>query len=179
MNREIGETLGRWGKGASRMAQWWRIRLPMQETLVQSLCQEDPLENGKNTTARVGNGNPLWYSCLGNSMDRGAWQATVYGSHKTVGHDLTTEQLEKICINPYKLLTKSRFNILGGNEIETERDWVGWGGLPSSWELKYNSHTSAQEHGPADGIVSGDFWCPSSSSTAARTRERGRSVKSC
>ena len=25
-----------------------------------------------------GNGNPLWYSCLGNSMDRGAWRATVH-----------------------------------------------------------------------------------------------------
>ena len=25
----------------------------------------------------VGNGNPLQYSCLGNPMDRGAWQATV------------------------------------------------------------------------------------------------------
>ena len=24
-------------------------------------------------------GNPLQYSCLGNSMDRGAWWATVYG----------------------------------------------------------------------------------------------------
>ena len=24
-----------------------------------------------------GNGNPLQYSCLGNAMDRGAWQATV------------------------------------------------------------------------------------------------------
>ena len=25
-----------------------------------------------------GNGNPLQYSCLKNSMDRGAWQATVH-----------------------------------------------------------------------------------------------------
>ena len=25
-----------------------------------------------------GNGNPLQYSCQGNSMDRGAWQATVH-----------------------------------------------------------------------------------------------------
>ena len=25
-----------------------------------------------------GNGNPLQYSCLGNPMDGGAWQATVY-----------------------------------------------------------------------------------------------------
>ena len=27
----------------------------------------------------LGNGNPLQYSCLGNWMDRGAWQATVHG----------------------------------------------------------------------------------------------------
>ena len=26
-----------------------------------------------------GNGNPHQYSCLGNSMDRGTWQATVHG----------------------------------------------------------------------------------------------------
>ena len=26
----------------------------------------------------IGNGNPLQYSCLENSMDRGAWQATVH-----------------------------------------------------------------------------------------------------
>ena len=29
------------------------------------------------------NGNPLQYSCLGNSMDRGAWQAVVTGSQKS------------------------------------------------------------------------------------------------
>ena len=28
------------------------------------------------------NGNPLQYSCLGNPMDRGAWQATVHGAAK-------------------------------------------------------------------------------------------------
>ena len=38
----------------------------MQETWVQSLGQEDPLEKGMV-------GNPLWYSCLENPMDRGAW----------------------------------------------------------------------------------------------------------
>ena len=26
-----------------------------------------------------GNGNPLQYSCLENSMDRGAWQAPIHG----------------------------------------------------------------------------------------------------
>ena len=40
-----------------------------QNTQVQSLSQEDPLEKG---------GNPLQYSCLENSMDRGIWQATVH-----------------------------------------------------------------------------------------------------
>ena len=30
-----------------------------------------------------GNGNPLQYSCLGNSMDRGVWQATVHGIAKS------------------------------------------------------------------------------------------------
>ena len=33
-----------------------------------------------------GNGNPLQYSCLGNPMDRGSWQATSMGSQR-VGHD--------------------------------------------------------------------------------------------
>ena len=30
-----------------------------------------------------GNGNPLQYSCLENSMDKGAWQATVRGVAKS------------------------------------------------------------------------------------------------
>ena len=30
-----------------------------------------------------GNGNPLQYSCLENSMDRGAWQAAIHGVAKS------------------------------------------------------------------------------------------------
>ena len=30
------------------------------------------------------NGNPLQYSCLENSMDRGAWRATVHGVRKAL-----------------------------------------------------------------------------------------------
>ena len=37
-----------------------------------------------------GNSNPLQYFCLGNSMDREAWQTTVHGI--TVRHDLVTKQ---------------------------------------------------------------------------------------
>ena len=32
---------------------------------------------GLGRSPGVGNDNPLQYSCLENSMDRGAWQATV------------------------------------------------------------------------------------------------------
>ena len=38
-----------------------------------------------------GNGNPLWYSCLENPMDRGACWATVLGAAR-VRHDLVTKQ---------------------------------------------------------------------------------------
>ena len=41
---------------------------------------------GMGISPGVRNGNPLQYSCLENSMDRGAWQATVHGV-KRVGHD--------------------------------------------------------------------------------------------
>ena len=33
---------------------------------------------GSGISPRVGNGNPLQYSCLKNPMDRGAWWATVH-----------------------------------------------------------------------------------------------------
>ena len=33
---------------------------------------------GSERFLEEGNGNPLRYSCLENSMDRGAWQATVH-----------------------------------------------------------------------------------------------------
>ena len=34
---------------------------------------------GSGRSPREGNGNPLQYSCLENSKDRGAWWPTVHG----------------------------------------------------------------------------------------------------
>ena len=34
---------------------------------------------GSGRSPRIGNGNPLQYSCLENSVDRGDWRATVHG----------------------------------------------------------------------------------------------------
>ena len=38
---------------------------------------------GSRRSPEEGNGNPLQYSCLENSMDRGAWWATVHGVAKS------------------------------------------------------------------------------------------------
>ena len=46
----------------------------MQEMWVQFLGLEDALEKEKN--------NPF-HSCLGNPMERGAWQATAHGATKS------------------------------------------------------------------------------------------------
>ena len=54
----------------------------IQETLVQSLGQEGPLE---------GNGNPLQYSCLENLTDRGVWHAMVHGVVR-IGRDISLWQ---------------------------------------------------------------------------------------
>ena len=58
---------------ASPVAQLVKNLPAMQETQVQSLGQEDPVKKEY----------PLQYSCLKNSMDRGAWQATVPGATKS------------------------------------------------------------------------------------------------
>ena len=48
---------------------------------------------GSERSPEEGNGNPLQYSCLGNLMDKGAWQAIIpQGCKKRVGHDLATKQ---------------------------------------------------------------------------------------
>ena len=50
----------------------------------ESACNaEDPgWISGSGKSPGEGNGNPLQYSCLENSMDREAWQATVHSVTK-------------------------------------------------------------------------------------------------
>ena len=51
-----------------------------------------------------GNGNLIHYSCLGNSMDRGAWRATSMGLQR-VGHNGATEH--SIALSYTKLSVQS------------------------------------------------------------------------
>ena len=53
----------------------------------ESDCTAGDTENagpipGSRKSLEEGNGYPFQYSCLKNSMDRGAWQATVHGTTK-------------------------------------------------------------------------------------------------
>ena len=54
-----------------------RIHLPTQE--MQDAVGSIP---GAARSPKVGTENPPQYSCLENSMDRGAWWAIVHGGHK-------------------------------------------------------------------------------------------------
>ena len=50
----------------------------------ESACNQDlVLIPGSGRSPGGGNGNPLQYSCLENSMDRGAWLSTVHGVTKS------------------------------------------------------------------------------------------------
>ena len=58
----------------SLVAQTVKTLPAIQETQVQSLGWEDAQKKGIDY--------PLQYSCLKNSMNRGAWWAAVHGGHK-------------------------------------------------------------------------------------------------
>ena len=61
------------------VTQWKRICLPMQETQVQCLGREDPLEKKMATHSSI-----LAWEMLGT---KGAWWATVHGVTKRVRCD--------------------------------------------------------------------------------------------
>ena len=57
----------------------------------ESACNagDTSLTPGLGRSPGGGQGNPVWYSCLENPVDRGAWRATAHG----VTESNTTERL--------------------------------------------------------------------------------------
>ena len=64
---------------------WW---LSSKESACNARDEGSIPGSGRSPAER--NGIPLQYFCLGNPMDRGAWQAMVHGVAR-VGHDLGTK----------------------------------------------------------------------------------------
>ena len=61
-----------------------RTGLPRQLSGKESPAKQDMGSiPGLGRSPGEGNGNSLQYSCLGNSMERGTWRATVHGVAKT------------------------------------------------------------------------------------------------
>ena len=58
--------------------------VPLVAQMVKNLCNTGDLDliPGSGRFPGDGNGYLLQYSCLENSMDRGAWRATVHGVAK-------------------------------------------------------------------------------------------------
>ena len=69
--------------GISLVAQWERIHLPMQETRVWSLGQEDPLEKEMKTHSSI----LAWEI---------PWTEKPGGLRKTVGHDLASQTVKRL-----------------------------------------------------------------------------------
>ena len=59
----------------------WYLGFPGGSSRKASVCNEGDLGSipGWARSPGEGNGSPFQYSSLDNSMDRGAWWATVYG----------------------------------------------------------------------------------------------------
>ena len=64
-----------WGAAVHGVAKSW--------TQLSDCAGEPGLIPGSGRSPGEDNGNPLQYSCLENSIDRGAWQATVHGVAKS------------------------------------------------------------------------------------------------
>ena len=60
------------------------LGLPWWLSSKESTCNAGDSDSipGLDTSPGEGNDNPLQYSCPGNPMDRGLWQATVHGVTK-------------------------------------------------------------------------------------------------
>ena len=68
--------------------QSWYFRLERGPGIALQAMQDEMPEMwvpslGREDSPGEGNGNPLQYSCLENSIDRGAWWATVHGVTKS------------------------------------------------------------------------------------------------
>ena len=86
-----------------------------------SACNAGDLDSipGSGRSPGEGNGNPLQYSCLENSMDRGAWWATVHGVAKS--RTGLSDFISQVML-PSQTKVDQRFHTISGfNTVKDEK----------------------------------------------------------
>ena len=93
-----------------------------------------------------GSGNPLQYSCLGDTMDRGTWQATVH-EVAGVGHDLATKppQPPYDCIS-LELGKGFPSDSVGKESVVSAGDTGDTGSIPGSERSSGGGHGSPLQY---------------------------------
>ena len=73
-----------WDFGISRCSYY--MGFPGSSDSIESACNAGDSGSipGLGRSPGEGNGNPLWYSCLENPMDREAWQSIVHEVTKSL-----------------------------------------------------------------------------------------------
>ena len=104
----------------------------------KSACSagDSSLIPGSGRPSGEGNGYPLQYSCLENSMDTGAWQAIVCGSIARAELDTTEWPILSLWIgqNPFSVR-------LGNLLLCIQEEWLEHVALSLSWETTLKSRT--------------------------------------
>ena len=127
----------------------WPLKFPAfpSGAVVKNLCasageaRDEGLIPRSARSPAVGNSNPLQYSCLENSIDRGAWRATVHG----VAELDTAERSAHPHLNPFTFCFVAQQGIFyignaGSHSIEAARDNYRATVSDASWN--YSSYIS-------------------------------------
>ena len=101
-----------WCVCVSKVAKFWVKLLHFYICLQPSACNAGDLGSIPvlGRSPGEGNGNPLWYSCLGNPTDGGAWWARVHGVAKswTWLSDFTFLSFPFYIFNPQKNMNRNK-----------------------------------------------------------------------
>ena len=130
--------LQRVGHDSETELNWTEWGFPGSSDGKESPCSARHLGSIPGLGKSPGEGNcyPLQYSCLENSMERGAWQATVLGVHKEL--EMTEQLTLSLSLNwmvwPIKKHPWTRFN-----QWHTSMQTVIWNHLWQDWFRQFVS----------------------------------------
>ena len=81
----------------SVLDQWNKENITIDSDSEESACNAGDSGSipGSGRSPGEGNGYPLQYSCLENSMDREGWRAIIYGS-QGITHDWATTKVSPV-----------------------------------------------------------------------------------